>query len=103
RPERIVIIGPEREREDVAEEIGPKHWPCPSAPSTPSTAPVITANSTEASSSGKPIPPALNAERISIEAASATKLGAPMGEPAASALSARTPTTAAVTTTTAGK
>jgi hypothetical protein len=93
RPERIVVIGPEREREDVAEEIRPKHWSCPSTPTTPTTAPVITASSTKASGSGKAIPPALIAESISIEAASATKLAATMREATASELSATKPTT----------
>jgi hypothetical protein len=93
RPEWIVIIGPERERKDVAEEIGPKHWPRPSAPTAPTTAPVKTASSTKASGYGKAIPPALIAERISIEAASATKLAAPMGEATAPELSAPKPTT----------
>jgi hypothetical protein len=93
RPERIVVIGPEREREDVAEEIRPKHWSCPSTPTTPTTAPVITASSTKASGSGKAIPPALIAESISIEAASATKLAATMRQATASELSATKPTT----------
>jgi hypothetical protein len=93
RPERIVVIGPEREREDVAEEIRPKHGSCPSTPTTPTTAPVITASSTKASGSGKAIPPALIAESISIEAASATKLAATMREATASELSATKPTT----------